>query len=82
MNMTVWSNDADFGLNMTDENAEAISVKTNQHRTRQGHFYKHCTAHLRKLNQTWTTYHDIDEFVSINSNNVLVNNPDTRMGQS
>jgi hypothetical protein len=81
MNVTIW-NDADFGVNMMGENAEAILVKTSQHRTRQRHFYKHCTAHLRKLNQTWTTYHDIDEFVAINSNNLLVNNSDTRMGQS
>jgi hypothetical protein len=79
MNVTVWSDD-DFGFNKTGENTKAISVKTNQHRTRQRHFYKHCTAHLNKLNQTWTTYHDIDEFVSINS--LLVNNSDTRMGKS
>ncbi|OEU21534.1 hypothetical protein FRACYDRAFT_235159 [Fragilariopsis cylindrus CCMP1102] len=39
-------------------------VKTNHHRKRQGRFYRSCSNHLILQNKSWTSYHDVDEFIT------------------
>jgi hypothetical protein len=79
MNITLWG-DEDFKfapnalqkLNETDGKA-----KTRLHRSRQEFFYRHCSTYLKKQKRTWTSYHDSDEFLTVDKH--YVNNTDTLM---
>jgi hypothetical protein len=77
-NITVWINDDAYGFNKTGENSKGIPVRANQHRLRQRYFYRSCTLYLKMIasvsdprpsstSSVWTTYHDIDEYISLNS---------------
>jgi hypothetical protein len=76
MNITVWG-DADFSFdaNMTALNEDDYQEKTNMHRKRQSKFYKGCALHLQKKKQKWTSFHDVDEFLSVDQD--FVNNTET-----
>jgi hypothetical protein len=75
MNVTVWG-DADFGFmsNMTALNETDVQAKTNMHRKRQAAFYKRCALHLQKKKLKWTSFHDVDEFLSVDQD--FANNTD------
>jgi len=51
-------------LSNAKDSASYGNQKTGYHRFRQRHFYKACSQHLVEQNQSWTSYHDIDEFVT------------------
>lgn len=44
--------------------------RKDKHRTRQRTFYKECTIHMQTHNRTWTSYHDVDEYLAINADQV------------
>jgi hypothetical protein len=81
MNITLWG-DEDFKFapnalqNLNETNGQA---KTLLHRSRQEYFYKHCATHLKKQKRTWTSFHDIDEFLTVDQHHV--NNTDTLLKQ-
>jgi len=49
----------------TDQEYKLGTAKTAYHRLRQREFYKACSAHLVEQNKSWTSYHDTDEFFTI-----------------
>ena len=53
-------------INTTDDMTE----RKNKHRTRQRTFYRECTIHMQTHNRTWTSYHDVDEYLAINADQV------------
>jgi hypothetical protein len=73
-NITVWTSDDAYGFNETVD-------RFTQHSKRQKYFYRSCTLHMKKIARTtpsvWITYHDIDEFISLNS--LLVRNAPSMM---
>lgn len=76
MNITLWSDaDFNFNANMQALNETDGRAKTNMHRKRQSEFYKSCALYLQKKKQTWTTFHDVDEFLTVDQH--FVNNSDT-----
>jgi len=46
------------------------SVGYDVHRKRQDAFYGTCAKHLKRLNRTWVSFHDVDEYWVINSDYV------------
>jgi len=42
----------------------SVNIKTDYHRKRQHEFYKACSKHLIQQNQSWTSFHDTDEFLA------------------
>jgi hypothetical protein len=69
MNITLWGDaDFDFGVNMTALNETDGQAKTNLHRKRQA-------LYLQKKKQTWTSFHDVDEFLTVDQD--FVNNTET-----
>lgn len=67
INIEVWS-DADF----TSEDlkilpGDSAEEKTTKHRHRQVYFYQACAEYLQEeKGRTWTTFHDIDEYIALN----------------
>lgn len=51
----------------------------NQHRERQNEFYRACARHMQQRGRTWTSFHDIDEFLAVNGR--VVRNSDALVGQ-
>jgi len=50
------------------KDGDTPNQKKGKHRTRQRLFYLECTRHLQKQrNRTFTSYHDVDEFIAINA---------------
>jgi len=82
MEIDEWT-DTDFTKDtlMIDVETDSLNDKKIKHRNRQGQFYHACTKHLQAKNRTWTSYHDIDEFMSINSDVVGKNESDSLMRQ-
>ena len=65
MEITVWS-DERINFQPSDEEGHpkaAVQI----HRERQRFFYKACAAYLRSINRTWVTFHDVDEYVTIDA---------------
>jgi len=63
----VWTTDAEF----TDENlmitkGDNPKERTRKHRRRQGLFYQECIRHLQKRGRSWTAFHDVDEYITVN----------------
>lgn len=61
--------DTDFAPNATVlriQPSDAFDTKKNKHRHRQGLFYHACIEHLQRQNRTWTSFHDVDEYMTIN----------------
>jgi Glycosyl transferase family 2 len=59
---------------------DILSAKKDSHRCRQIEFYQSCARHLRAQNRTWTSFHDIDEYLVVASranasHNDLVQHP-------
>jgi hypothetical protein len=76
MNITLWGDaDFNFNANMTALNETDVQAKTNMHRKRQSIFYKGCALYLQKKKQKWTSFHDVDEFLSVDQD--FVNNTET-----
>jgi hypothetical protein len=71
MNITVWGGaGVAEALNETDSLA-----KTKMHLQRQMYFYSGCARYLQKENRTWTTFHDVDEFLTVDEH--FVNDTET-----
>jgi hypothetical protein len=76
MNITLWGDgDFNFKANMTALNETDSQAKTNMHRKRQAVFYKDCALYLQKKKETWTTFHDVDEFLTVDKH--FVNDTET-----
>jgi hypothetical protein len=66
MNITVW-NDTDFGF-VVDQYITVNGTrkqKIDVHRGRQKFFYGKCIKYLQGRNRTWTAFHDIDEYITV-----------------
>jgi hypothetical protein len=66
----VWTNDTfvltrNCTLDITK--SENLNAKKDSHRCRQIEFYQSCARHLQALNRTWTSFHDIDEYLVVPS---------------
>ena len=62
--------DTDFAANaslLLIKETDNPQVKKNKHRSRQGQFYHACAQHLQRKGRRWTSFHDTDEFISINT---------------
>jgi hypothetical protein len=46
---------------------ELIRIRSNMYVYRQVEFYQACAMHLRSMNRTWTSFHDVDEFLVVRS---------------
>jgi len=81
MTIEVWS-DSDFtAMNLIiNSTIDKPNDMTNKHRKRQNQFYQQCTRHLQKAGRTWTSYHDVDEFLTINGR-VVVQDSDALVGR-
>jgi hypothetical protein len=76
MTITLWGDaDFNFSANMTALNETDVQAKTNMHRKRQSTFYKGCALYLQKKKQKWTSFHDVDEFLTVDQD--FVNDTDT-----
>ncbi|KAL7540482.1 hypothetical protein ACHAWF_006883 [Thalassiosira exigua] len=66
VDVTIWS-DGDYILygDLRRKEGESVQEMREKHKTRQGTFYQECSRHLRERNRTWTTYHDVDEFLTV-----------------
>lgn len=53
-------------INTTDD----MTKRKNKHLTRQRTFYRECTIHMQTHNRTWTSYHDVDEYLAINADQI------------
>lgn len=66
MNIIEWT-DSNFTLdNLMIQPDDDPDLKKRKHRTRQTSFYVECARHLMQANRTWTSYVDIDEFLTLN----------------
>ena len=77
IDITVW-NDADHipsYMNLTRDPADAPEESLRKHRYRQSNFYIECSKHLIKSKRNWTSYHDIDEFLTITEDFFSHDNP-------
>jgi Glycosyl transferase family 2 len=66
----VWTNDTFVATrNCTPDMSrpDILSAKKDSHRCRQIEFYQSCARHLRAQNRTWTSFHDIDEYLVVAS---------------
>ena len=61
-NVTLWRHETD-----------SPDMKKIKHRQRQNAFYQACAWHLHQQNRSWTTFHDTDEFLTINGDVLLQN---------
>jgi hypothetical protein len=76
MNISLWGDaDFDYDVNVTALNEDSYRDKTNMHRNRQASFYQGCALHLQKKKRKWTSFHDVDEFLSVDQ--AFVNDTDT-----
>jgi hypothetical protein len=78
----VW-NDSDFGYNRDWQDAEQkgdIEALTEIYEDRQKLFYKTCATYLKTQNRSWTTFHDVDEYIVLDKHHIkntetLLQNP-------
>jgi hypothetical protein len=81
LKIEVW-NDTDFGFDRDWQSAEQngdSNALINIHRKRQVTFYKQCSNYLKTQNRSWTTFHDVDEYIVLDKH--YINNTDTRLQQ-
>jgi len=80
LNMTIveWGDqDITDNLNwrkVTPMEGDTPEKLTAKHRHRQGMFYHKCIDYLQNQNRTWTSFIDVDEFMTINGNRNVVSN--------
>lgn len=79
MEIVVW-NDKDYAFrpNAKEMNGTTFE-KTRIHRNRQRIFFAKCTSHLQGKNRTWTSYHDVDEYLALDAD--ILNDTDHRIQQ-
>ena len=58
MKIDVWNHS-----DLTNFHPPADMTLKGRFRTAQPRFYKQCAMHLRQLNRTWVTFHDVDEYL-------------------
>ena len=54
--------------NQSEPSRKTLSRNVALHRKRQSYFYERCAKHWQAQNKTWTTFHDLDEYIVPNSN--------------
>ena len=80
MNITIWRDDEilegkwlERSKKMTNRTANSTSIDnltrihielTKIHHVRQPTFFRKCAKHLQQQNRTWTTFHDVDEYLA------------------
>jgi hypothetical protein len=77
----VW-NDTDFGYDKDWQSAEQngdIKALTRIYEGRQTFFYEKCSNYLKTQNRSWTTFHDVDEYIVLDKH--YINNTETRLLQ-
>jgi hypothetical protein len=80
MTIVQWA-DSDFTNETLKSQATDRGYKKHKvHRTRQSLFYQACARFLNQQNRTWKSFHDVDEFLTINSavlngSNELIKHP-------
>jgi hypothetical protein len=80
LSIVVWTHysnftDVDFEGLLVEEHGdpelldpmELIRIRSNMYVYRQVEFYQACAMHLRSRNRTWTSFHDVDEFLVVRS---------------
>lgn len=70
MTIELWVNDTFTKEDLIIRDTDSQGVKTIKHRKRQGKFYQACVGHLKGRNRTWTAFHDVDEFITVNGDTV------------
>ncbi|KAL7460540.1 hypothetical protein ACHAXS_000987 [Conticribra weissflogii] len=76
MNITIWR-DEDYvpsNVVLTRQPNDTADQKREKRYQRQGFLYYECSKYLKRLNKTWTTYHDIDEYLTISEDFFSPNN--------
>jgi len=80
MTIEVWSDSNYTKKNLTIDRAnDTLGQMTNKHRNRQTAFYRACQRHMQQEGRTWTSFHDVDEFLTVNGR--VVKNSDLLVGQ-
>jgi hypothetical protein len=81
MNITLWGDsDFNFATDMKAANQTDVSfAKTIVHRRRQSHFYEDFALNLQKKKRTWTSFHDVNEFLTVDQH--FVNGTDTLLNE-
>ncbi|KAL7579120.1 hypothetical protein ACA910_019150 [Epithemia clementina (nom. ined.)] len=81
LSVELWSNgnanasSLDLAATPSNYNNRSDGTRLTQvHRIRQSTFYRQCALHFHKLNRTWVSFHDVDEYVYLDPGAV----PDAR----
>jgi hypothetical protein len=77
----VWD-DSDFGYSRDWQAAEQqgnTSELTRIYKDRQKYFYEKCSNHLKTQNRSWTTFHDVDEYIVLDKH--YINNTESLLQQ-
>ena len=65
----VWS-DKEIGFDTPPASMSEGHLLTKVHFSRQRLFYQKCAFHLRRFNRTWVTFHDADEYLYLDPNEI------------
>jgi hypothetical protein len=69
MRVVVWTHPSNFTNKTYDideakyQGVDLLRRKTLYHRSRQVEFYHGCARHLQAQNRSWTSFHDVDEYL-------------------
>ena len=66
MTILEWTDSNFTNASLWRHETDSHDVKKSKHRQRQNEFYQACAWHLHQQNRTWTSFHDTDEFLTIN----------------
>mmetsp|Transcript_4535 Transcript_4535/g.9003 ORF Transcript_4535/g.9003 Transcript_4535/m.9003 type:complete len:431 (+) Transcript_4535:44-1336(+) len=77
MNITIWE-DKDFlprDVDLLRKPSDTPDERRSKNIRRHTYLLHQCSIHLKRLNRTWTAYHDIDEYLTISEDFFSPDNP-------